>query len=85
MCEDLKNCYGFWFLKTFLNCKDNFYEKRGLFSIVVFFDSQLSSLFANAYTSDGKNIPIYHKLASDANNFLNMWEFYYTKSEQARG
>lgn len=61
-----------------------FSEKEVLFRIAVFFDSELNSLFANAYTSDGKNILIYHRIYFEANNFLNLWEFYYTKSEKAR-
>lgn len=73
---------GFDFWKCFWT--GHFSEKGILFSIAVFFDSQLNSLFANAYTSDGKNILIYHRIYFEANNFLNLWEFYYTKSEKAR-
>lgn len=61
-----------------------FSEKGVLFRIAIFFDSELNSLFADAYTSDGKNILIYHRIYFEANNFFNLWEFYYTKSEKAR-
>lgn len=63
MCEDLKNCYRFCVLKMFLNCNGIFKCKRVLFSVVIFSDSQLSSLLADVYTSDGKNILTYHRLA----------------------
>lgn len=52
--------------------------------MVVLFDSQLISLFANAYTSNGKNIQVHHKLAFEENTFLTLWKLYYTNNKARR-